>query len=87
MKICKDEYGYFILDDANQKVLLSYKGQDCTRVPTMAHLGLCFWIKNLIHENEPGDYEILVDNIRQFKAIKYEVLEYLIAKEKACPRL
>ena len=81
MKICKDPEGYFILDNANQKVNLSYEGKKVVKLPTIMHIGLCYW-----HSNEKGNkvitpYETLIDGIRHFKAIRFEILEYLIRKE------
>lgn len=80
MKICKDTEGYFILDSNNCKVNLSYKGLIDFKFPTIMHLGLANW-----HSNEKGNIvitplEILVDDIRHFRAVKYAVLEYLIGE-------
>ena len=82
MKICKDPEGYFILDDANQKVTLLYQGKTIRKVPTIMHLGLCFWVSNEKGSSMKTPFETLVTDIAHFKAIKYAVLNYLIEESE-----
>lgn len=77
MIIAKDKDGYFVLDNAKQKVNLSYKGSIVDRLPTPAHIGLSHW-----HTNEKGNiittpYEVIISNgDRSFKSLRYSILKY-----------
>ena len=78
MKIVRDIEGYFVLDNANQKVNLMYEGKMVWKLPTPYHIGLCYW-----HSNEKGNivntpFEIVIDNITSFKAIKFELMKLAI---------
>lgn len=78
MKICKDAKGYFVLTSNNQKVTLYYKGVILTRFPTMFHIGNAYWHKNYKDKIEPEGYEVIIDNISSFKALRFEINNYYI---------
>jgi len=78
MKIVKDNQGYFILDDANQKVILNYKGQEVCKLPTIFHLGLTYWVRNEHKNIITTPFETVIDNISHFKSIKFYILQYAI---------
>lgn len=78
MKICKDKDGYFVLDSCNQKVQLWYNGGIYDRLPTLYHIGNSYWHKSFKGEFEPEGYEILIDDIRSFKAVRFAINDYFI---------
>ena len=78
MKIAKDSQGYFILDNANQKVILNYKGQEVCRLPTIFHLGLTYWVRNEHKNIITTPFKVIIDNISHFKSIRFYILQYAI---------
>ncbi len=77
MIIAKDQEGYFVLDDAKQKVLLHHKGKVIQKLPTLADIGLSHWYSNEKNNIINTPYEIIIDNNdRSFKSLRYSILEY-----------
>jgi len=78
MKICKDNIGYFILDNVNKGVVFSLNGNLLYYTPTIMHLGISHWHHNEYDNKYIGDCEILIDHISSFKALHYTIFTYLI---------